>query len=211
MLRRSRRALLSDESAVTCVEFRALAAGVAFSRATFSTDAQEMLHDLQQWLEATRCARGAAGARRNRAAGAACLAASARKSSQPNDALNGSAILRSCIGSGPDPYARVPLSLYTVAGVMAAYFIWHGVNGQRGLKIGEEFEQKLEQLRFERNLLKLQRMHWESRLALIKGETVDADILEEEARKRLGRAHKNDVVIFLPAAGAPTPRSDSKA
>ncbi len=95
------------------------------------------------------------------------------------------------------------LSLYTVAGVMAAYFIWHGVNGQRGLKIGEEFEQKLEQLRFERNLLKLQRMHWESRLALIKGETVDADILEEEARKRLGRAHRNDVVIFLPAAGAP--------
>lgn len=97
----------------------------------------------------------------------------------------------------------LPLSLYTVAGVMAAYFIWHGVNGQRGLKIGEEYEQKLEQLRFERNLLKLQRMHWESRLALIKGETVDADILEEEARKRLGRAHKNDVVIFLTAPGAP--------
>ncbi|MGB5086131.1 MAG: septum formation initiator family protein [Methylocystis silviterrae] len=86
---------------------------------------------------------------------------------------------------------------------MAAYFIWHGVNGQRGLKIGEAYEQKLEQLRFERNLLKLQRMHLESRLALIKGETVDADILEEEARKRLGRAHRNDVVIFLPAAGAP--------
>jgi len=92
----------------------------------------------------------------------------------------------------------LPLSLYAVAGVAAAYFIWHGVNGQRGLKTGEEYEQKLEQLRLERNLLKLQRMHWESRLALIKGQTVDADILDEEARKRLGRAHRNDVVILLP-------------
>ncbi|HEY8212643.1 MAG: FtsB family cell division protein [Methylocystis sp.] len=97
----------------------------------------------------------------------------------------------------------LPLSLYTVAGVAAAYFIWHGVNGQRGLKTGEEYEQKLEQLRLERNLLKLQRMHWESRLALIKGQTVDADILDEEARKRLGRVHRNDVVILLPTPNAP--------
>jgi cell division protein FtsB len=97
----------------------------------------------------------------------------------------------------------LPLALYTAAGVTAAYFIWHGVNGQRGLKTGEEYEQKLEQLRLERNLLKLQRMHWESRLALIKGDTVDADILDEEARKRLGRVHKNDVVIFLQASEAP--------
>lgn len=97
----------------------------------------------------------------------------------------------------------LPLTLYTVAGVMTAYFIWHGVNGQRGLKTGEEYEQKLEQLRLERNLLKLQRLHWESRLALVKGETVDADILDEEARKRLGRAHKNDVVIFPQASETP--------
>ncbi len=97
----------------------------------------------------------------------------------------------------------LPFSLYAVAGVTAAYFVWHGVNGQRGLKTGEEYEQKLEQLRLERNLLKLQRLHWESRLALIKGETVDADILDEEVRKRLGRAHKNDVVIFLPTSGGP--------
>jgi cell division protein FtsB len=97
----------------------------------------------------------------------------------------------------------LPLSLYSVAGATAAYFVWHGVNGQRGLKTGEEYEQKLEQLRLERNILKLQHMLWDSRLALIKGQTVDADILDEEARKRLGRAHKNDVVIFLPPSSAP--------
>jgi cell division protein FtsB len=92
----------------------------------------------------------------------------------------------------------LPLCLYTAAGIVGAYFVWHGVNGQRGLKAGEEYEQKLAELRLERNLLKLQRMQWESRIALVKGETVDADILEELARKILGRVHRNDVVVLLP-------------
>ncbi len=97
----------------------------------------------------------------------------------------------------------LPLALYSVAGAAAAYFIWHGVNGQRGLKAGEEFEHKLAELRLERDLLKLQQLHWESRIALIKGEKVDADILDEETRKRLGRVQKNDVVILLSPAPAP--------
>ncbi len=92
----------------------------------------------------------------------------------------------------------VPVTLTGVAGIVAAYFVWHGVNGQRGLKAGEEYEQKLAQLRLDRDVLKLQRMQWESRIALIKGEKIDADILDEEARKSLGRVHKNEVVILLP-------------
>lgn len=92
----------------------------------------------------------------------------------------------------------LPLCLYTAAGVVGAYFVWHGVNGQRGLKAGEEYEQKLAALRLERDVLKLQRMQWESRIALVKGETVDADILEELSRKVLGRVHRNEVVVLLP-------------
>ncbi len=92
----------------------------------------------------------------------------------------------------------LPVSLLCVAGAVAGYFVWHGVNGQRGLKTGEEYEQKLAQLRLERDSLKLQRMQWEARIALVKGENIDADILEEESRKSLGRVHKNDVVILLP-------------
>ncbi|MCC3243860.1 septum formation initiator family protein [Methylocystis sp. WRRC1] len=93
----------------------------------------------------------------------------------------------------------LPFTLYCVAGTVAGYFVWHGVHGQRGLKTGEEYEQKLAQLRLERDILKLQRMQWESRLALIKGENIDADILDEETRKRLGRVHRNEVVILLPS------------
>jgi cell division protein FtsB len=94
----------------------------------------------------------------------------------------------------------VPFSLYAVAGVIAGYFIWHGVNGQRGLKAGADFEQRLTQLRFERDLLKLERMQWNKRIALLHGETVDADLLEEEARSVLGRVHKNELVILTGGA-----------
>ncbi len=96
----------------------------------------------------------------------------------------------------------LPVTLYCVAGGVSSYFVWHGVNGQRGLKTGEEYEQRLAQLNLERDILRLQRMQWESRIALIKGENIDADLLEEEARARLGRVHKNDVVILLPRGEA---------
>jgi len=90
----------------------------------------------------------------------------------------------------------IPLSLYCAAGAAAGYFVWHGVHGQRGLKTGEEYEQKLAQLKFERDALRVERMQWEARIGLIKGENVDADILDEQTRKNLGRVHKNEVVIL---------------
>ncbi len=89
------------------------------------------------------------------------------------------------------------LMLVSIAGMVTSYFIWHAVHGQRGLKTGEEYEQKLTQLKFERDMLKMQRMQFERRLALIKGEKVDADILEDEVRKTLGRVHKNEVVVLM--------------
>ncbi len=94
----------------------------------------------------------------------------------------------------------LPLGLYSLVGVVAVYFVWHGVNGQRGLKAGEEYEQQLAELRRERDLLKFHRMQWEKRIALVKGEKVDADLLEEETRKMLGRVHRHDVVILMPQA-----------
>ncbi len=89
------------------------------------------------------------------------------------------------------------LVLVSVAGSVTSYFVWHAVHGQRGLKTGEEYEQKLTQLKFERDMLKIQRLQFERRLALIKGEKVDADILEDEVRKSLGRVHKNEVVVLM--------------
>ena len=100
----------------------------------------------------------------------------------------------------------LPFGLHGLAAVLSCYFVWEGLNGHRGVKAGEEYQQQLDKLRYERNFFKMQRLQWEQRVALIRGETVDADILDEAARAQLDRAHKNDVVILTPKSGAPTKR-----
>jgi cell division protein FtsB len=87
--------------------------------------------------------------------------------------------------------------LYAVSGVADAYFIWHAVNDDRGLKVNEVYERQIADLRQEMAALKGERQRWERRIALLSGTTIDRDLLEEEARVRLGRADKNDLIVFL--------------
>jgi cell division protein FtsB len=99
------------------------------------------------------------------------------------------AILRSLVA---------PLCLYAVSGAVGGYFIWHGVNGQRGLKANAEHNVKIAELHDELDLLKAERAAWERKIALIRGDEIDADILEDEVRSKLGKVHKNEVVILTP-------------
>jgi cell division protein FtsB len=101
------------------------------------------------------------------------------------------AILRSLV---------VPLCLYAVSGAVGGYFIWHGVNGQRGLKANAEYGARIAQLRDELEGLKAERAAWERKITLIRGDQIDADILEDEVRSKLGKIHKNEVVILTPRA-----------
>ena len=94
----------------------------------------------------------------------------------------------------------LPFGLHGLAALLSCYFVWQGLNGNRGLKAGEEYQQQLDKLRYERNFLKMQRLQWERRISLIRGDTVDADILDEAARAQLGRVSKRDVVILTPRA-----------
>ncbi|HYP57708.1 MAG TPA: septum formation initiator family protein [Beijerinckia sp.] len=91
-----------------------------------------------------------------------------------------------------------PLALYCVSGAVASYFVWHAVNGERGLKTQDEYELQIAQLRGQLNNLKAEHDQWRHRIDLMQGETIDRDILDEEARSLLGRGHKNDLVVFLP-------------
>jgi cell division protein FtsB len=93
-----------------------------------------------------------------------------------------------------------PCLLYCVAGLVASYFVWHGVNGQRGLKTGEEYAERLADLRRELAALAVERGQWERRIALMRGDAIDADMLEEQARVTLGRIHRDEVVILTPQA-----------
>ena len=101
----------------------------------------------------------------------------------------------------------VPLLLHCVAGAASAYFVWHAANGQRGLKTGLEYEKQIADLQSDLDHLSVERTRWSRRVALVQGNAIDRDVLEEEARLLLGRAHKYDVVILESATrdGKPAP------
>jgi len=46
--------------------------------------------------------------------------------------------------------------------------------------------------------VRAERATWEHRVALLKSDQIDRDLLEERARIVLGRVHANDVVIITP-------------
>jgi cell division protein FtsB len=91
-----------------------------------------------------------------------------------------------------------PILLYALSGAIAGYFVWTAVNGQRGLKTRLEDRQKMAALKSELNDLESEREGWERRIALMRSDAVDRDLLDEEARSILGRVSNRDLVIFLP-------------
>ncbi len=89
-----------------------------------------------------------------------------------------------------------PLALFTVSCAVASYFVWHAINGERGMKAKEDYLAQMEVLNAERIALTKENMALERRIAMMRRESVDRELLEEEARVVLGRVHRNDVVIF---------------
>jgi cell division protein FtsB len=90
-----------------------------------------------------------------------------------------------------------PLLLYALSGAADTYFIWHAVNDERGLKTNEDYEQQIASLRQNLKNLQDESGRWSRRIALLSGATIDRDLLEEEARARLGRVDKDDLVVIL--------------
>ena len=93
----------------------------------------------------------------------------------------------------------LPLLLYCVAGGIGSYFVWHAINGERGLKTSDEYERTIAMLRTEQAAAQAERRQWQHRIDLLRGTAIDRDLLEEEARVTLDRVHKNDLVVFFNA------------
>jgi cell division protein FtsB len=92
----------------------------------------------------------------------------------------------------------LPLVLYTVSGSVAAYFVWQALNGERGLKASIEYTRQIADLEKERGGLRAERAHWEHRIGLIRSDEIDRDLVDQEARRLLGRVHPHDLVVMLP-------------
>jgi cell division protein FtsB len=90
-----------------------------------------------------------------------------------------------------------PLILYAVSGSVTSYFVWHANNGERGMKTKDENQTRLQALSEEFASLQSERKAWQHRVEMMRAETVDRDLLDEQARLVLGRVGKNDLVLQL--------------
>jgi cell division protein FtsB len=89
------------------------------------------------------------------------------------------------------------VSLWTLIAAMIAYFGYHGVHGERGLYAHRNFNAEIAALNTELASLEADRKALEARVARFAPNSVDRDLLDEEARESLGWMHPNDRVIPL--------------
>lgn len=89
------------------------------------------------------------------------------------------------------------LGLYMVAAALISYFGMHAFSGQRGLHARHEIDQQMVELTADLDRLKAERGQWERKVALLRPERIDPDMLDEQARILLNLAHPNDVVMMV--------------
>ena len=80
--------------------------------------------------------------------------------------------------------------------MVIGYFAYHSLNGQYGLVSWLALEKRAIQLEGELSGIKSEREKLEYRVALLRPESLDPDLLEERARQTLGYARPNEVTIF---------------
>ncbi len=82
---------------------------------------------------------------------------------------------------------------------VAGYFIYHAVQGDRGILAWLRVNQQLEAAQVELVKSGTDRSALEQRVALLNNSSLDLDMLEERARVMLNFSDPDDVVIFLPS------------
>lgn len=95
----------------------------------------------------------------------------------------------------PRPFARRVIGPLLV--VLAMFYLsFHAVSGERGLFALFAESRKLEVLKAELAEVKAKREALEHKVHLLSDSSLDRDLLDEQARRVLGKAGKGEVVYF---------------
>lgn len=107
------------------------------------------------------------------------------------------------MGLTRDITRRLPgISAQLLLACLVAYFGYHAVEGEHGLNSWWRLSQKLDLAQAALGVLKSQRGTLEARVALLRPDSLDPDMLEERARAILNFGRPDDVVILLPKGNA---------
>jgi cell division protein FtsB len=87
------------------------------------------------------------------------------------------------------------LALYVMAALLIGYFGVNAFSGDHGLKAKLDIEQQIASLSSQ--LTHLQ----ERRIALLKSNRIDPDMLDERARELLDYSHPHDLTLMLTGPG----------
>jgi len=97
--------------------------------------------------------------------------------------------------------ALTALGLYVMAALLIGYFGVNAFSGNHGLKAKQDIDRQIAALSADLAELQVERRQWERRIALLKSDKLDPDMLDERARALLDYVHPNDLVLMLPEAG----------
>jgi len=90
------------------------------------------------------------------------------------------------------------LGLYVTAALLIGYFGVNAYSGNHGLKAKEDIDRQIAELSSELKGLKQQRAQWERRVALLRADRLDPDMLDQQARGLLDYADPRDLALMNP-------------
>lgn len=89
------------------------------------------------------------------------------------------------------------LGLYMFAGLFIGYFAVNAFTGAHGLRAQADLDKQLATMEGELAHLKAERAVWERRVALLRSDKIDPDMLDERARALLSYADPRDVILLI--------------
>ena len=88
------------------------------------------------------------------------------------------------------------IGLYIFAAAFIGYFGVNAFTGNHGLRAQADLDQQLASMRGELSHLKAERALWERRVALLRSDRLDPDMLDERARALLGFVDPRDLILL---------------
>jgi cell division protein FtsB len=89
------------------------------------------------------------------------------------------------------------LGFYILAALFIGYFGVNAYTGKNGINARQELNQQIDELERELGRVKAEREHWERRVALLRSDRIDPDMLDERARLLLNYVDPHDVTIMV--------------
>jgi cell division protein FtsB len=89
------------------------------------------------------------------------------------------------------------LGLYVFAALFIGYFAANAFTGNNGLRAQADLDQQLASMQAELATVKAERVGWERRVALLRSDRIDPDMLDERARALIGYADPRDLTLLL--------------